>query len=161
MMAYSRSRYSPEPMADIVDPATRSRMMSGIRGRNTKPEMMVRSLLHREGFRFRLHVSKLPGKPDIVLPRYCSVIFVHGCFWHGHNCPLFRLPGTRRDFWCEKISRNKANDQIVQDRLRGSGWRVGIVWECSLRGTGKDPGKVIRQIDSWLRGKQETIEIRG
>lgn len=86
-------------MADIVSSATRSRMMSGIRGRNTKPEIVIRSLLHRLGFRFRLHVRELPGNPDIVLPRHHAVVFVHGCFWHGHDCPLFKWPETRPDFW--------------------------------------------------------------
>jgi DNA mismatch endonuclease, patch repair protein len=89
-------------MTDIVDSATRSRMMSGIRGKHTRPERMIRSALHRRGFRFRLH-GNLPGKPDLVLSRYHAVIFVHGCFWHGHECDLFRWPGTRKKFWREKI----------------------------------------------------------
>ena len=117
-------------MVDVVDSATRSRMMSGIRGRNTKPEILIRSLLHRQGFRFRLHVRDMPGKPDIVLPRYRAVVFVHGCFWHGHNCPLFKLPGTRPDFWSEKIERNQNNDNRAKAALLADGWRVGVIWEC-------------------------------
>lgn len=108
-------------MADVVDSATRSRMMSGIRGRNTKPEIMIRSLLHHHGFRFRLHVRDLPGKPDIVLPRHHAVIFVHGCFWHGHDCPLFKWPGTRADFWREKIGRNQSNDNLAREALLAGG----------------------------------------
>jgi len=147
-------------MADVVDAATRSRMMSGIRGRNTKPEILVRSLLHREGFRFRLHVRELPGKPDIVLPKYRAVIFVHGCFWHGHDCPLYRLPGTRPDFWRNKIDRNRASDRRAREALLAAGWRVAVVWECALRGAGTDPGQVGQRLAVWLRGNQPETEIR-
>ncbi|EDK4785267.1 very short patch repair endonuclease [Salmonella enterica] len=147
-------------MADVVDAATRSRMMSGIRGRNTKPEILVRSLLHREGFRFRLHVRELPGKPDIVLPKYRAAIFVHGCFWHGHDCPLYRLPGTRPDFWRNKIDRNRASDRRARDALLAAGWRVAVVWECALRGAGTDPGQVAQRLAVWLRGNEPETEIR-
>ncbi|AUS41339.1 very short patch repair endonuclease [Ralstonia solanacearum] len=148
-------------MVDIVDNATRSRMMSGIRGRNTKPEILVRSLLHRQGFRFRLHVRELPGKPDIVLPRYHAAIFVHGCFWHGHDCPLFRMPGTREDFWRDKIGRNQANDQKAREALLADGWRVGVVWECAIRGAGKDLESVARHLGEWLRSEEKEAEVRG
>ena len=148
-------------MADVVDSTTRSRMMSGIRGRNTKPEILIRSLLHRHGFRFRLHVRDLPGKPDIVLPRYHAVIFVHGCFWHGHDCPLFKWPGTRPDFWRNKIGRNQANDQKVREALLASGWRVGIVWECAIRGASKNIEAVAQSLADWLRGRAQFIEERG
>lgn len=148
-------------MADIVDSATRSRMMSGIRGSNTKPEILIRSLLHRYGFRFRLHVRDLPGKPDIVLPRYHAVIFVHGCFWHGHDCPLFRWPATRPDFWREKIGRNQINDNRNRDALLANGWRVGIVWECALRGAGKNIEGVAGSLADWLRSDAPLIEVRG
>lgn len=147
-------------MADIVDAATRSRMMSGIRGRNTKPEILVRSLLHRHGFRFRLHVRELPGKPDIVLPRYHAVIFVHGCFWHGHDCSLFKWPGTRPEFWHEKIGKNQANDGRTKEALLAGGWRVGIVWECALRGAGKNIEGVAQSLADWLRGNSSFIEVR-
>ncbi len=134
--------------------------MSGIRGRNTRPEITVRRLLHRRGFRFRLHVRNLPGKPDIVLPRYRAVIFVHGCFWHGHDCPLFRMPGTREEFWRDKIGRNRANDQKARDALLAAGWRVAVVWECALRGAGKDPENVAARLEGWLRGGENSAEIR-
>ncbi|MFN3592169.1 MAG: very short patch repair endonuclease [Thermaurantiacus sp.] len=147
-------------MADVVDAATRSRMMSGIRGRNTKLEIIVRSLLHREGFRFRLHVRELPGKPDIVLPKYRAVIFVHGCFWHGHDCPLYRLPATRADFWQNKIDRNRASDRKARDALLAAGWRVAVVWECALRGAGTDHGRIAQKLAGWLRGNEPEIDIR-
>lgn len=134
--------------------------MSGIRGRNTKPEILVRSLLHREGFRFRLHVSELPGKPDIMLPKYRAAIFVHGCFWHGHDCPLYRLPGTRPDFWRNKIDRNRASDRRARDALLAVGWRVAVVWECAIRGAGTDPGQVAQRLAVWLRGNEPEIDIR-
>lgn len=148
-------------MADVVDSATRSRMMSGIRGRNTKPEILIRSLLHRHGFRFRLHVRDLPGKPDIVLPRYHAVIFVHGCFWHGHDCPLFKWPGTRPDFWRDKIGRNRANDHKASEALLASGWRVGIVWECAIREACKNIEGVAQSLADWLRSSAPFIEERG
>ncbi|MBW8072901.1 MAG: DNA mismatch endonuclease Vsr [Ferrovum sp.] len=148
-------------MTDIVDAATRSRMMSGIRGRNTKPEILIRSLLHRQGFRFRLHVRELPGKPDILLPRYHAAIFVHGCFWHGHDCPLFKLPGTRVDFWREKIGHNQANDKKARDTLLAAGWRVGVVWECAIRGVDKDTEGIARRLGEWLRSEQTSVEERG
>ncbi len=148
-------------MVDVVDSATRSRMMSGIRGRNTKPEILIRSLLHRQGFRFRLHVRDMPGKPDIVLPRYRALLFVHGCFWHGHNCPLFKLPGTRPDFWREKIDRNRTNDSRAKEALLANGWRVGIIWECALRGAGKNTEGVAQSLAEWLRSDTPLIEVRG
>jgi len=148
-------------MADIVDSATRSRMMSGIRGKNTKPEILIRSKLHRQGFRFRLHVRDLPGKPDIVLPRYRAAIFVHGCFWHGHDCPLFKLPSTRRDFWREKIERNQKNDLNAKKLLLDSGWRVGVVWECAIRGADKDIDGVAQRLGEWLHGDLTFWEERG
>lgn len=147
-------------MADVVDSATRSRMMSGIRGRNTKPEILIRSLLHRHGFRFRLHVRDLPGKPDIVLPRYHAVVFVHGCFWHGHDCPLFKWPETRPYFWREKIGRNQANDNRAKEALLANGWRVGIVWECALRGAGINIEGVAQGLADWLRSDAPLIEVR-
>ncbi|MDP1709233.1 MAG: DNA mismatch endonuclease Vsr [Gammaproteobacteria bacterium] len=148
-------------MVDIVDTATRSRMMAGIRGRNTKPEILVRSLLHRQGFRFRLHVRDLPGKPDIVLPRYRATIFVHGCFWHGHDCPYFKWPRTRPDFWRKKIRHNRANDHKARQALQAADWRVGIVWECAIRGADKDIEGVARRIGKWLHSNRLLMEARG
>lgn len=148
-------------MVDVVDSATRSRMMSGIRGRNTRPEILIRSRLHRHGFRFRLHVRDLPGTPDIVFPRYHAVIFVHGCFWHRHDCPLFKWPGTRPDFWRNKIERNRINDDKARKMLLASGWRIGIVWECALRGAGKNIEGVAQSLADWLRSNIPFIEERG
>ena len=148
-------------MVDVVDSATRSRMMSGIRGRNTKPEILLRSALHRRGYRFRLHVRDLPGKPDIVFPGRRAVIFVHGCFWHGHDCPLFKWPQTRPEFWKQKILRNRQNDEKAVAGLQAAGWRVGIVWECSLRGGDKKIETVAQVVSDWLCGSEETMEHRG
>ena len=119
-------------MPDVVDKETRSRMMSGIKGKNTKPEMVVRSFLHRQGFRFRLHSKKLPGKPDIVLPKFKTVVFVHGCFWHRHLCQQFVWPKTRMAFWKEKLEGNAARDKRKQRTLRLLGWNVITLWECSI-----------------------------
>lgn len=141
-------------MVDVVDAATRSRMMSGIRGRNTKPEILIRSLLHRHGFRFRLDVRELPGRPDIVLPRYRAAVFVHGCFWHGHDCALFKWPATRPEFWRDKIARNRANDAKAIAALAAQGWRVAVIWECALRGASRDPQAVVDRLAAWLATEQ-------
>lgn len=134
--------------------------MSGIRGKNTRPEILVRSLLHRRGFRFRIHVRSLPGKPDIVLARFRAVIFVHGCFWHGHPCPLFRLPATRRDFWEAKIIRNRENDRRSIEALRETGWRVATVWECALRGRSRlDPESLVERLSGWLKSDDDILEL--
>jgi DNA mismatch endonuclease (patch repair protein) len=149
-------------MADIVDSATRSRMMRGIRGKDTRPELMLRRALHAEGFRYRLHVRDLPGKPDMVLPRYRAVIFVHGCFWHGHDCPLFRLPATRPEFWREKIGGNRARDARVIGELLSAAWRVLSVWECAFRGKGAIGfDETVARAAAWLRGSETTGDIRG
>jgi DNA mismatch endonuclease, patch repair protein len=148
-------------MVDVVDSATRSRMMSGIRGRDTKPEVLIRSLLQRRGFRFRLDVRELPGRPDIVLPRYRAVVLVHGCFWHGHNCPLFKWPSTRPEFWRAKIDRNRTNDARALAALTAQGWRVAVIWECALRGASQDPQAVVERLATWLRdGSQSWFEAR-
>lgn len=149
-------------MPDVVDAATRSRMMSGIKGKNTKPELRTRSLLHRRGFRFRLHVRGLPGKPDIVLPKYRAVILVNGCFWHGHDCPLFKWPQSRPDWWRAKIERNRSNDARDIALLKNLGWRVGVVWECALKGTGRlTDDEVGDALALWLKGVDSTLVIRG
>ncbi|MHB1077038.1 very short patch repair endonuclease [Thiobacillus sp.] len=123
-------------MVDVVDPATRSRMMSGIQGKNTKPELLVRRYLHSRGLRYRLHVKTLPGKPDIVLPKYRTVVFVHGCFWHQHsNCKFATTPSSQPDFWANKLAQNVMRDQYQTNALRESGWRTLIIWECELRGS--------------------------
>ena len=109
--------------------------MSQIKGKNTKPEMLVRTFLHAQGFRYKLHDKTLPGKPDIVLPKYKTVIFIHGCFWHGHkDCKYFVVPKTRTDWWLQKINGNIANDEKAMIALQQDGWKIIIVWECGLKG---------------------------
>lgn len=123
-------------MADIVNKETRSKMMSGIRCKNTKPEMLVRSGLHKMGYRFRLHVKGLPGKPDIVLPKYRTVIFVHGCFWHRHSgCKYAYTPKSRTDFWTQKFAKNTERDTDNRANLNKAGWIVLTVWECETKNT--------------------------
>jgi DNA mismatch endonuclease, patch repair protein len=149
-------------MADVVSSETRSRMMSGIRSENTIPEITVRKGLHARGFRFRLHYSGLPGKPDLVFPKYRAVIFVHGCFWHAHECALFKWPKTRADFWKEKIGKNKCRDLAVMEQLALQGWRVLLVWECALKG--KERRSIDEIVDScaeWLFSSSKKSEIRG
>lgn len=143
-----------------MNAATRSRMMQGIRSANTVPEKQVRSLLHRQGFRFRLNVAKLPGKPDIVLPRYRAVVMVNGCFWHGHNCALFRMPSTRPEFWTAKIGKNRENDHRANERLIDAGWRVATVWECALKGRGAIPPEtLIARLCTWLRSDDSSLLV--
>ncbi|MFC0268018.1 very short patch repair endonuclease [Kushneria aurantia] len=121
-------------MADVVDNATRSRMMSGIQGRNTHPELTVRRYLHACGYRFRLHRRDLPGTPDLVLPRFRCAIYVHGCFWHRHaGCFYATSPATRRQFWRDKLEGNVARDRRQLKALNELGWRAVIVWECGLK----------------------------
>lgn len=136
--------------------------MSGILGKNTKPEHHIRKIIHRIGFRFRLHVKDLPGKPDIVLPKYHVVIFINGCFWHGHDCHLFKLPATRTEFWETKIARNRYNDSSAITSLIESGWRVASVWECALRGKHRLNDTVIAdQLAEWIRSEKTSYELRG
>lgn len=147
---------------DIVDAATRSRMMAGIKGKNTKPELVVRRGLHALGFRFLIHDRRLPGKPDMVLPRWRAVILVHGCFWHGHDCPLFKWPKTREAFWQEKIGRNRERDAEAETLLGQAGWRVLRIWECSIKGPGRiGEGAVLQLAAEWLRSSDRTGELRG
>lgn len=123
-------------MADTVDRATRSRMMSAIKGENTLPERTVRSYLHRSGLRFRLHTTDLPGRPDIVLPRWGCVVFIHGCFWHRHSgCRFATTPASNTRFWKTKFDANVERDRRNTAALRRLGWRVIVVWECSIRPT--------------------------
>lgn len=135
--------------------------MSGIRGKHTKPEMMIRSLLHRRGFRFRLHIKDLPGSPDLVLPKYGAVIFIHGCFWHGHNCPAFKWPSTRPEFWRGKILKNQQNDEKAQKTLVELGWRILTIWECATRKKPLNILGLVDRIDIWLNSGRRELEIRG
>ena len=148
--------------ADVVTPAVRSRMMAGIRGKDTKPELAIRSALHRRGFRFRLYRKDLPGRPDMVFARHRAVIFVHGCFWHGHKCHLFRWPGTRESFWREKIGANIERDRRQQVALLEGGWRIATIWECALKGrTRLTFETVIENCAVWLKSEITTMEIGG
>lgn len=147
-------------MMDVVDATTRSRMMSGIRGKNTKPELIVRKGLHLLGFRYRLHSSDLPGKPDLVLKKYNAVIFVNGCFWHKHNCHLFKWPKTRSEFWKRKISRNFEKDIESMCELKKKGWRIYVVWECALKNTKSDIGGILNRMGEWLKGKEKMGEVK-
>lgn len=140
-------------MADIVSAQTRSRMMSGIRGKNTKPEVLLRKMLFRAGFRFRLHRKDLPGKPDLVLTKWNSAIFVNGCFWHRHEgCRLASTPSTRPEFWQKKFAGNVQRDTRNQQDLLAAGWRVAIVWECGLR---QDAEKTASDVVDWLKSPDE------
>jgi len=136
--------------------------MSGIRGANTRPELAIRRALHRRGFRYRLHSPGVPGKPDLVFPARRAVVFVHGCFWHGHDCRFFRLPATRSDFWKEKIARNRARDAEVRALLTASGWRQMVIWECALRGRGAGAvEEVTGRVAAWLDSDSPFAELRG
>ena len=150
-------------MTDVHDTLTRSRNMSAIKSKDTKPEVYLRKGLFKMGFRFRKHRKDLPGKPDIVFPKYNSVIFVHGCFWHGHlGCPMFRLPSTRTEFWKNKIITNKERDKLNLTALREEGWRVLEVWECSLKGSGRiDADELFHSISEWIKGSEPTGQVVG
>ncbi|QWT20141.1 DNA mismatch endonuclease Vsr [Bacillus sp. NP157] len=138
-------------MPDIHDVETRSRNMRAIRGSDTKPELVVRKGLHAQGFRYVLGGRGLPGRPDLVLPRYRSVVFVHGCFWHGHGCSLFHWPASRSDFWQAKISANVARDERVVRALIELKWNVATVWECAIRGRRRIGARtVIEGLGEWL-----------
>lgn len=146
-------------MTDIVDQQTRSRMMSGIRGKNTRPELALRRALHARGFRFRLHSGNVHGRPDLILPKHRAVVFVHGCFWHRHEgCRYVTVPATRPEFWRAKFDANAARDGAVRTRLLEDGWRVATVWECVLR----KPEQVEASTETlslWLRTEELQIEI--
>jgi DNA mismatch endonuclease (patch repair protein) len=149
-------------MADVVTRDVRSRMMAGIRGAHTNPEMLLRRGLFAKGFRYRLHAKELPGRPDVVFPRYDAVLFAHGCFWHGHDCHLFKMPSTRPEFWKAKIARNREVDARNEAALREAGWRCGVVWECALKGRTRLPyPEVVSRCASWLRSRKDSLEIRG
>lgn len=150
-------------MTDIVSPEKRSAMMSGIRGKNTRPEIIVRRLLHRLGYRFRLHYKELPGKPDIVLPKWRTVIFVNGCYWHGHtDCYLFRTPKSRSEFWTTKIESNRIRDARNYAELLEAGWKVIIIWECAVSKKLSLPDEQLELlIKEALVSAEIQLEIRG
>ena len=151
-------------MTDVVSPEVRSRMMSGIKNKNTKPELIIRKGLYSRGYRYRLHDKKLPGKPDLVLKKYNSVIFINGCFWHGHeNCHLFRIPKSRTKFWEDKITSNKLRDENNVDTLKSDGWKVLILWECTIKGKHKlNYDQLMGKVCHFLKNKHKNnfLEIR-
>lgn len=136
--------------------------MAAIKGSHTKPELAIRKALHAAGLRYRLHAKELPGKPDLVFPRYKAVLFVNGCFWHQHDCHLFKWPASREGFWRDKISRNVSNDERAIASLKEQGWRVGVIWECALKGrTRLDSPNTMQRLASWVKSEEQTITIRG
>lgn len=149
-------------MADIVSKKIRSKMMAGIQCKDTKPELKIRSALHKVGYRYKLYDRNLPGKPDLVFPKHNAVVFIHGCFWHLHDCHLFKWPSTRADFWRKKITGNKMRDEKNKLFLKESGWRVLTVWECALKGKYNLPlEEVIETTSGWLLSNEPELEIRG
>jgi len=145
-------------MPDKFSKETRSRMMSGIKNKNTKPEMMIRKELFGNGFRYRLHNGKLPGKPDLVFRKYMAVVFIHGCFWHKHNCRYFVWPKSNTEFWRKKIIGNKRNDQMTIKELQSMGYRICIFWECVTRDRRLFP-KAIKKMVKWLTGENKYLEL--
>jgi DNA mismatch endonuclease (patch repair protein) len=143
---------------DTLSPEERSLLMGRIRGKNTKPEMLVRSMLHRCGYRYSLHRKELPGKPDIVLRKYRTLVFVHGCFWHRHkNCKVASMPKSNTAFWQAKFERNVANDKKHRRELKKLGWKVIVVWECEL----KNPEKVLLRLLKELPADSEDLAEKG
>jgi len=149
-------------VVDIVSPSVRSRMMAGIRDKNTRPELLIRKLLFVKGFRYRLHAKALPGKPDLVFPRLRAVIFIHGCFWHGHNCHLFKWPKSRKAFWKTKIIGNRVVDERSYKALQNNDWRILTIWECAIKGKERlDPAILANRIEKWLLSCNKFREIKG
>ena len=149
-------------MVDVVDKQTRSRMMAGIQGKNTRPEIMIRKALFKSGFRYRLHYPRLPGKPDLVLPKYRAIILINGCFWHGHMCHLFKWPQTRNAFWKKKIEGNIERDRKNRICYQQLGWRTLTVWECALKGRYRlSFEEVVDAIEAWIEHGNEAMEITG
>ena len=151
-------------MTDVHSPERRSNNMRAIRSKNTAPEIQIRKLLFTLGFRYRLHVRGMPGKPDLVLAKHRIVVFVHGCFWHGHGCYLFRLPQTRPEFWKTKIEQNRLRDVRDVDALVKAGWRVITVWECAVKGrlrwTDKNLGRFLQSVIPVNENSEPVVEIR-
>jgi DNA mismatch endonuclease (patch repair protein) len=147
-------------MTDVLTPAQRRLNMSRIRGKDTKPELVLRHGLHLRGFRFRLHRRDLPGCPDLVFPRFRAALFINGCFWHGHDCPMFKFPSTRTEFWAVKIAGNRERDAQALDNLSARGWRTLTVWECTLRGPMRRPvDEVLDGVVTWLRAGAAEVGV--
>lgn len=144
---------------DVLTKEQRRLNMSRIRDRDTKPELLIRKGLHARGYRFRVNETSLPGRPDIVFPKYRAVIQVNGCFWHGHDCHLFKMPASRQEFWAEKIAANRERDKRTDQALLETGWRVLTVWECSLKGVRRrPPDEVLACCETFLRNKSKQID---
>lgn len=150
-------------MSDVHSSVVRSKNMRAIKSKNTKPEILIRKALHARGFRFRLHVKTLSGSPDIVLLKYKTVIFVNGCFWHGHRCHLSKTPKTRTEFWLAKISDNMGRDMLSHEKLLATNWRVAIVWECAIKGRSRPVfDTLINNLVDWINDPQSRgIELAG
>lgn len=147
-------------MTDVHSSDIRRKNMQAIKAQNTKPELWLRRHLHAAGFRYRLNAKELPGKPDLVLPKYKAVIFIHGCFWHAHGCHLFKLPATRTDFWKAKLNGNKERDLRQKALLEQQGWRVLTVWECSIKGKTRIPEtELMENICAWLTDNSPSVSI--
>jgi DNA mismatch endonuclease, patch repair protein len=147
-------------MTDVLTSEQRRFNMSQIRGRNTKPELILRHGLHSRGLRFRIHRKDLPGTPDLVFPRYHAAIFVHGCFWHRHDCSRFKMPVTRRDFWAKKICANQSRDLSALGQLASMKWRTLVIWECALTGPEKlATDELLNEVVDWLGSQIETLVI--
>jgi DNA mismatch endonuclease (patch repair protein) len=148
-------------MVDVVSTADRSRMMAGIKGKNSQPELIVRRMLFASGYRFRLHRRDLPGTPDIVMPRRKVAIFVHGCFWHLHQgCRYVKMPATRAEFWKAKFEANVERDRLAVDKLHELGWRTLVVWECFIRSE-RDLETIKTALSSWVEGGSHFGELSG
>lgn len=144
-------------MADSITPQTRSRIMAAIRSGNTKPELLLRKALFARGYRYRVHAKSLAGSPDISLPKWGAVIFVHGCFWHAHNCGNVRLPKSNRAFWRRKLTRNVERDQAARAELLKQGWRVLVVWDCALKEkTPQQVDALADRVEAWLLGSKRS-----
>lgn len=149
-------------MADVFTSEKRSEVMSKIRGKNTKPEIIIRKALHALGYRYSLHKNDLPGKPDLYFRKYNAVIEINGCFWHGHECHLFRIPKSNTEFWQKKINKNRDRDERNFKKLRNSGYRILNIWECAIKGkTSLDFDKLINSIEDWLISESGYAEIEG
>lgn len=136
--------------------------MAAVRAQDTKPELMIRNALHRAGLRYRLNVRDLPGKPDIVLPRYRAVVFVHDCFWHRHECDLFRWPESRPEFWRDRLDGNAVRDRSASEALDKAGWRQAVIWECALKGRKKrDFQGTMQRLIAWISSDEQAITIEG
>ncbi|MEF2968617.1 very short patch repair endonuclease [Paenibacillus sp. M1] len=143
---------------DSFSKEKRSQIMSNVKSKNTTPELIVRRLLHRMGYRFRLHRPDLPGKPDIVLPKYKKVIFINGCFWHGHeNCKKSQLPKTNREFWQSKIRKNKSRDEKSINKLLEMGWQCLVIWDCQIKK--KDIEKLVIILEGFMKGEMDYDNI--